>query len=464
MRISFLCLLLLGLFVGMVPGTAQNPKPDAEVVRTLYDRALAEQPAYHWLSQLTAIGPRMSGSRQADSATARFAAIMDSLGFRVIRQSVKVPYWERGAPEVAHYYWRNAKVELPLTALGGSVATPPEGLLAPLVEITDFAQLDSVDLQNKIAFFNIPMDPTYISTYYAYGNAVKQRYVGALEASKRGAIGVIIRSLSSSINPYPHTGSMTYGEAKQRIPAAAISTAEAEKLSQRLKEDEVSFFFKQECRWGDSTYSDNLIAEWRGDSLPEEIILVGGHFDSWDLGTGAHDDGAGCMQALAAAYLLKAQGLRLKRTLRVVFFTNEEFGLQGARQYALRSRAEGLRHVLAIESDGGGFSPRGISIDAEEAMVSRIQEFRPLLEPFGIHLFSRGGSGADISQLGRNQTLLIGLRPDSHRYFEVHHSAQDVLENVNPRELEMGSATLASLLYLLDRYDLTGGAMPQTTY
>lgn len=462
MQKYFSTLLLVAAFAGWLPAQQQAPNHE-ENIRKIYNLALSQQQGYKWLKELTDIGPRFAGTPQADSAVFYFKAVCDSLGFETQLQKVTVPVWKRGAQETAAYSFGTGalKIGLKLTALGGSVPTPASGLKGQLVEITDFNQLDSVDLKGKIAFFNIPMEPTYIATFYAYGNAVKQRWAGAVEASKRGAKGVIIRSLSSSINDYPHTGSMTYEGAPTKIPAGALSTLGAEQLSEALKTsgNSLNFEYRINSSWQDSTTSYNLVADIRGSEKPEEVILVGGHIDSWDLGTGAHDDGAGSMHALEAIYLLKKLNLPLKRSLRLVLFMNEEFGLTGAKTYARLAKAEGVKHVIALESDGGGFSPRGISMVAPDTVVAQIRGLRNLLEPYGIHQFATGGAGADINQIAADDIILIGLRPDSHRYFEVHHSARDVFENVNARELEMGSATLASLIYLLDFYDITGASL-----
>lgn len=459
---------LLLLFLGLsANGTwaQSNPEPpldDMVVIRSIYDEALRHQQGYQWLRELTEIGGRLAGSAEANKAVAMMAALADSLGFEIRFQKVKVPHWERGTPEVAYYLRKGKRYPTNATALGGSVPTPEEGLLARVVELHSFAELEakSDQLKGNIAFFNMPMDPTFITTFFAYGQAVKQRWVGAVKAAEYGAKGVVIRSLSSSINKYPHTGSMTYEGAERKIPALAISTWDAERLSNALAENpDIQFYMKINSRWLDSTYSHNLIAEIPGSTRSEEIMLTGGHIDSWDIGKGAHDDGAGCIHALESVYLLHKLGYKTKRTLRVVLFMNEEFGLNGARTYAREAAKKDEKHVVAIESDGGGFSPRGLSITAPDTLVERIKELRDLLEPYGIYQFKQGGSGADVSQLQNKEgIILMGLRPDSHRYFEVHHSARDVIENVNARELEMGSATLAAVLYLLDKYDITAVA------
>lgn len=454
-RFFTLLLFLLGL-LGFRALPAQDGPHHKQAIRKLYSRALQDQQGYHWLAELVAEGPRFAGTAQADSAVFQLQRRCDSLGLETQLQPVTVPRWDRGPQEVAYFEAGGQMFPLQTTALGGSVPTPTEGLSAAVVEIQDWDQLDSLDLEGKIAFYNIPMDPSYINTFFAYSEAVKQRFLGAVKASKQGARAVIIRSLSSSINKFPHTGSMTYQGAQEKIPAAAISTWDAERLHRALdtSRQELEVHLRMQCHWEDSVTSYNLIADWPGTQFPDKYLLSGGHLDSWDLGTGAHDDGAGVMHALDAFYLLKKSGLRLKRSLRLVFFMNEEFGLSGAKAYGQMAREQDLHHVAAIESDAGGFSPRGISIVAPDSLVESIRSWRSLLEPYGIHRFSQGYAGADINQLPGDETILIGLRPDSHRYFEVHHSARDVLAQVNARELEMGSATLASLLYLLDYYDL----------
>lgn len=452
--------LLILIFLLPFTGFGQNDDvlPDAEVIKNIYTTALVENQGYMWLKELTDIGPRLTGSPQADEAVFRFQEIADSLGFQTYLQPVKVPQWIRGDQEEAYYSIQDGvKITLNPCALGGSIPTPVKGLKAPLFEISSFDQLDTItdQLEGKIAFYNIPMNPAFINTFFAYANAAKQRYVGALEASKKGAVGVITRSLSATINDLPHTGSMTYKGADVKIPAMAISTADAEVLSRNLKQtSQIEFFMKMNCEKRDSVTSYNLIAEIKGESKPEEVIVIGGHIDSWDLGTGAHDDGAGCVHSLESVWLLKKLGLLPKRTIRVVFFMNEEFGLNGAKVYAQKSKEENIKHVVAIESDAGGYTPRGISMTAPDSIIATIRALRSLLEPYGLHQFTEGGSGADISQLYRPDLVMIGLRPDNQRYFDIHHSSADVLSSVSPRELEMGSASLASIIYLFDKYDI----------
>ncbi len=443
------CLSFTGIY-------AQDTLSDASALKKLYTTALTENKGYEWLRQLTNLGGRLTGSPQATDAVLYFKNKADSLGFKTQLQEVTVPQWVRGPKEVAHYTYGDKTYYMRCTALGGSIGTPAKGITAPIVEIKSFEELDAMkdELKGKIAFFNIPMDPSFINTFFSYSSAVKQRYAGAVEASKKGAVAVVTRSLSATVNEYPHTGSMTYTGAPRQIPAMSISTADAETLSKHLSTQSINFFMRMQCEMRDSVISYNLIADMPGTTKPDEIILIGGHIDSWDLGTGAHDDGAGCMHSLEAAWLLKETGLLPSRTVRVVFFMNEEFGLNGATVYAKAFDSDGIKHVVAMESDAGGFTPRGISIVAPDEDREKIRAFRDLFEPYGVHQFSQNGSGADIGKLYHQDLVMIGLRPDNHRYFEIHHSAKDVLESVNPRELEMGSATMASLIYLLDKYDI----------
>ncbi len=449
--------LLLLLAVLLRPAQGQDSLETA-VIKSIYTTALSNNQGYQWLSGLTEIGGRLAGSAQADEAVSYFKAIADSLGFKTELQPVKVPHWVRGEEPRSYYSSGGREYEVNYCALGGSVPTPEEGLEAEVVEISSFEALSQIPengLEGKIAFYNIPMDPAYINTFFAYSRAVKQRWAGALEASKKGAVAVITRSLSSTINKIPHTGSMTYQGASKKIPAISISTYDAENLSCRLKQDPgLNYYMKLNCEWKDSVLTHNLVADLPGKEAPEEYILISGHLDSWDLGDGAHDDGAGCVHALEAAWLLQKLDLLPGRSLRVVFYMNEEFGLSGARSYARHSRQAGIKHVIAMESDAGGFSPRGYNLQAADSIVDKVKAFRSLLEPYGIHRFSRSGAGADISQISSPDLVMVGLSPDNHRYFEIHHTKNDVLSAVNPRELEMGSAAMAALIYLLDKYDV----------
>ncbi|NER10705.1 PA domain-containing protein [Muriicola jejuensis] len=436
---------------------------DETQIREFYDLSLTQGKAYDWLNYLSnQIGGRLSGSVQAEQAVNYTKAQLDSLGLdRVWLQPVMVPKWVRGTPEFAYLESKPGYTSnLPICALGGSVPTPPGGVKAGIVEVKSLDDLETLGrekIKGKIVFFNRPMDPSLINTFQAYGGAVDQRSSGAAQAAKYGAVGVIVRSMNLRLDDYPHTGSTNYGDLpeKDRIPAAAISTNGAEFLSTTLKlNPDVQFYFKLNCRQLEDVQSYNVIGEIKGSTRPEEIMVVGGHLDSWDLGDGAHDDGAGCVQSMEVLRLLKKSGYKPRRTIRVVLFMNEENGLRGGRKYASEADQKGEKHVFALESDAGGFTPRGFGFDSSDADFEKILGWKTLFEPYLSDEFIRGGGGADIRPLKKEGMVLVGLRPDSQRYFAHHHAQNDTFEHVNRRELELGAAAMTSLIYLADKYDL----------
>jgi hypothetical protein len=455
MKIYILAFTLLISVVGL------SQTEDEKQLKAIYDTALTQGNAYDWLSHLSnQIGGRLSGSVQAQQAVEYTKAQLDSLALdRVWLQPVMVPKWVRGTPEFAYIESTPGfTTNVPICALGGSVPTPEIGIKASVVEvqgIEDLEKLGREKIQGKIVFFNRPMDPTLISTFSSYSGCVDQRYSGAAEAGKYGAAGVIVRSMNLRLDDLPHTGSMSYGETsiQDRIPAAAISTNGAELLSTTLKlNPDIKFYFKQNCKQFPDVESYNVIGEIRGSEFPNEIMVVGGHLDSWDLGDGSHDDGAGCVQSMEVLHILKKIGYKPKRTLRVVLFMNEENGLRGGNKYAAVAKSKNENHVFALESDAGGFTPRGFSFDTDEANFEQVLGWKKLFEPYLVHLFVKGGSGADIGPLKDENLVLAGLRPDSQRYFDHHHAENDTFEHVNKRELELGAATMTSLVYLFDKY------------
>ncbi len=438
---------------------AQND--DEKQLKKIYDAALTEGKAYDWLNYLSnQIGGRLSGSLEAQRAVEYTKVQLDSLGLdKVWLQPVMVPKWVRGIPEFAYMETSPGVTStVPICALGGSVATPLGGLKANVIEVKGIEELQTLGkakVAGKIVFYNRPMDPALISTFDAYSGCVDQRYSGAEEAAKYGAVGVIVRSMNLRMDDFPHTGSMSYGDTavSDRIPAAAISTNAAEMLATTLKlNPNTKFYFKQYCKQFDDVESFNVIGEIKGSTHPDEIIVVGGHLDSWDLGDGSHDDGAGCVQSMEVLRLLKRSGYKPKRTIRVVLFMNEENGLRGGTEYAKKAELSNENHVFALESDSGGFTPRGFSFDSSDADLKKVQSWAPLFEPYMIHLFQKGFSGADIAPLKKSGIVLAGLLPDSQRYFVHHHAENDTFEHVNKRELELGAASMASLVYLFDTY------------
>ncbi len=452
---------LPGFLLSLLLSLSSWAQSDSETVQNFFETSLGEGMSYHWLDHLSnQIGGRLSGSENAEKAVLYVKTELEKLGLDQVRlQSVMVPKWERGSAERGEIRGSDgSKKPLNLCALGGSVATPDGGLAGEVIEvqgIEEMKQMGSEAIEGKIVFFNRPMEKTLIHTFEAYGGCVDQRYKGAMEAGKLGASGVIVRSMNLRLDDYPHTGSMTYGElpVEQRIPSAAISTNDAEYLSKQLKTDpELELFFWQNCRQFEDVESFNVIGEITGTEFPNQYMLVGGHLDSWDLGDGSHDDGAGVVQSMEVLRLLKKSGIRPRRSIRVVLFMNEENGLRGGKKYAEEALSKGEQHIFALESDSGGFTPRGFSFDCSDEDFNRILQWKPLFRPYLIHYFEKGGSGADIGPLKSDGVVLAGLRPDSQRYFDHHHASNDTFDAVNRRELELGAATMASLVYLVDRY------------
>jgi hypothetical protein len=434
---------------------------DTDILKTIYKESLTNGKSYDWLNHLSnQIGSRLSGSLGAEKAVAYTKGELDKLGLnKVWLQPVMVPRWVRGTKEYAYIESAPGKTNtVNICALGGSIATPALGIKANVIEVQNFEDLavfgkDSI--KGKIVFYNRPMQADLIHTHEAYGACVNQRYKGAVEASKYGAAAVIVRSMNLRLDDLPHTGSMTYNDlpVNQRIPSAAISTNDAELLSTMLKlNNDIKFYFKQSCKQLKDVQSYNVIGEIRGSEFPNEYILVGGHLDSWDLGDGSHDDGAGVVQSMDVLRLLKESGIKPKRSIRVVLFMNEENGLRGGNKYAEESKRKGENHIFALESDSGGFTPRGFSFDCSDASFNQVLGWQPLFKPYLIHYFEKGGSGADVGPLKTDSNVLAGLRPDSQRYFDHHHASNDTFDAVNKRELELGAATMTALVYLYDKY------------
>ena len=436
---------------------------DDKVIKSIFDAGFTKSIAYSWLGYLSSeIGGRLSGSYEAELAVKWSKNELDKLNFdKVWLQPVMVPRWVRGPKEFALIETEpGITFNVPVAALGGSVATPSVGIKSNVIEVQSIEQLKDLGkdkIDGKIVFFNRPMDPTFITTFTAYGTAVDQRALGALEASKYGAIGVIVRSMTLRTDDFPHTGGLTYGAlpVSKRIPAAAISTKGADKLSSLLKiKPDLKFLLRQQCKQMPDVQSYNVIAEKKGTTYPDEVILIGGHLDSWDIGDGSHDDGAGVVHSMDLINLFNQIDYKPKRTIRVVLFMNEENGLRGSLKYKEIADKNGINHIFAIESDAGGFRPLGFSFTCNDSNFLRILEWKKLFAPYFINVFIKGGSGADISNLRKDYNVLSGLRPNSQRYFDYHHTEIDTFDAINKRELEMGSSAVASLVYLFDKYGL----------
>lgn len=435
---------------------------DALFIKEIYTKALSEGRCYDWLHDLTtSIGGRLAGSPQAAAAVEWTRQMLDTMSLdSVYLQPCMVPHWERGDKEIVRVVTSvGGSVDLRALSLGNSVGTGDLGLTGEVIEVQSLDEVDELGekVRGKIVFYNRPMDSSHFRTFTAYGGAGDQRVIGPSKAAEYGAKAVLVRSLTTRLDDYPHTGTLIYKNEKQRIPACALSTNDAEKLSRLLKSDKVTVYMRTTSRMLSDKPSANVIGEIRGSEFPDEIILVGGHLDSWDVGRGAHDDGAGCVHAMDILQLMKRLNYRPKRTIRCVLFMNEENGLAGAKEYWKQSDEAGEFHLAAIESDAGGFTPRGFQTDGHSDVYTehhrKLTTWLPLLEPYGLGL-TTGGSGADISGLKDQKGILIGFRPDSQRYFDYHHTEIDTIEAVNKRELELGAASIMSLVYLLDKYGL----------
>jgi carboxypeptidase Q len=447
------------LFAGLHAFAQQG---DSAMMRTLYDEILLHAKAYDNLAELThSMRSRLSGSPGAAQAVLWARQKMQEAGADTVwLQEVWVPHWVRGEKEKGTIIQSDGvHQDVPLCALGMSVATPEEGITAPVIEVTDFKQLEELgekNIRGRIVFYNHPFDQRRINTFDAYGEAGIYRYYGASEAARYGAVATILRSLSSSDNDYPHTGAQRYKDSIPQIPCAAISTNAANLLSRILKADpSAQFYLRQRPQMLDSVLSYNVIGEMKGKSRPDEIVVAGGHLDAWETGQGAHDDGAGVVQCIEIIRTFRALDIRPERTIRIVAFMNEENGLKGGRTYAREAERKREIHVAALESDAGGFTPNGFGLNMDSARKANVLRWKPLFLPYNIWQWEGDEDGADISPLTNGGKVPgIGLQVDSQRYFDVHHAATDVFSNVNRRELHLGAAAMASLVYLLSRYGL----------
>lgn len=436
------------------PGAQADPvAPYRDLVRSLLDESLARGRAHALLGELCRVAPsRLAGSPGYLRAAEWARETLLREGCDDVRlEPVPVTPWERGDLEVLEVLEpreaRGARIRI--AALGGSVATPPGGVAAEVIAVRSFDELRqrSGEARGKIVLFDRPMDPTEIRTFTAYGRAVDQRTQGAVEAARAGGVAALVRSVTTRHDDVPHTGMMRYANDVERVPAAAVSLVGADRIAGWLASGErVVVRLELGCRLLPAALAYNVIGELRGRERPEEIVLVGGHLDAWDLGQGAHDDGAGCCQAIEVVRLLRAVGFRPRRTVRVVLFANEEMGLGGARAYHEAHRGEMDRHVLAVESDRGGFTPRGFTTDANPRALEILRAIASLLEETGISRVVQGGGGADVSALRESGVVVMDLVPDCQRYFDYHHSANDVFEAVHEREIALGAAALASLI------------------
>jgi hypothetical protein len=421
--------------------------------------------AHTMLRELCEKAPhRLSGSAGADTAVQLTMRMMKERGFdNVHLEKVMVPRWVRGEeecwiippPSSTPQIMKLQRLEV--CALGGSIATPEEGIQVEVVEVKNFDEVRKLgkSARGKIIFYNRAFDPSKVNTFEAYGGAVDQRSRGAIEAAKVGAVAVLVRSMTLALDDKPHTGMMNYADTVKKIPAAAISTVHANQLSELLKKEKsVRVHLKLTPRTLPDVESANVVGEITGSEKPNEIIVVGGHLDAWDKGQGAHDDGAGCMQAIEVVNLLKNMGVKPKRTIRAVMFMNEENGVRGGKAYPVAPERKGEKHIAALESDAGGHTPRGFSVKGDSTLLQKVLTWKPLFDMLESGRINIGYAGVDIDPLVATGVPGFGLVPDNHRYFDYHHSDNDTIDKVHPRELEMGAIVETLLCWLISEEGL----------
>ncbi len=427
--------------------------------KAILDSALEKRKGYDYLRELCGFGHRLSGSDNSIKAIKWAEAKMNQLGFdKVWLQPTMVPKWVRGNTEKAVIVKSkfNKGRKLSIAALGSSIGTNKKGITAKVVEVKSTEELKTLggNVKGKIVFVNKPFNVKNFNTFESYGEIANERYNGPLECAKYGAVAMILRSATSKHDNVPHTGVTASFDSLKAIPSAAISLVDADFLSKVLQKDpDLKINLNLSCKNEDEVQSYNVIGEIKGSEHPEEVIVVGGHFDSWDVSCGAHDDGAGCIQTMEVLDLFKRLNIKLKKTLRCVFFINEENGSKGAKEYADYALSSKEKHIAAIESDRGAFTPRGFYVDTDSMTLLKIQSWLPLFEKTGIDWIRKGGSGVDISKIENCKTK-VGYVPDWQRYFDYHHSANDTFDAVNPREMELGTAAITIMTLLLSEEGL----------
>ncbi len=459
-KLSFIICLFLA-------GTPVFPqKEDSAYIKKISDEILSNGKAYDNLHYLTKeIGGRLAGSPGMVKAEKWGLKIMQESGAeKAWMQECMVPHWVRGGKDEAAASYdeqasnkiKSSKKILDVLALGNSLGSGKE-VTAQVMEVDSFDELEKrkEEVKGKIVFYNYKFNDTYVNTFLAYRDAGQYRGQGPSRAAKYGAKAVIVRSLSHAADNNPHTGATRYDSAYEKLPAVAVGLRDADWLSRQIKTGPVSVTMKTNGHFLPDTIGHNIIGEIRGSEFPDEIITVGGHLDSWDVCEGAHDDGAGVVQTMEILRAFKAIGYKPKRTIRFVLFMNEENGLRGGTKYADEAKAKNEKHILAIESDAGGFTPRSMGLSGTNEQYQKFLGWRELIAPYGCNEFQPGGGGSDIGPLNRAfKTPTASMNPDSQRYFDIHHSRSDTFEAVNKRELELGAVNMAALIYLADKYGM----------
>ncbi len=455
--------LLPVLFLSVFCTTVFGQKEDSTLIKRISDEILTNGKAYENLRHLTKkIGARLAGSQGMVKSEQWGLKVMQESGAdKAWMQECMVPHWVRGGKEIAVTTIgasdHKRLMPLDIIALGNSVGTGKKGITEEVLLVNSFDELEKRkdEVKGKIVFYNYRFNDTYINTFLSYRDAGQYRGQGPSRAAKYGAKAVIVRSMSHAADNNPHTGATRYDSAYEKIPAVAIGLRDADWLSEQLQKGKLNVTLKTYGYFLPDTIGHNIIGELKGTEFPDEIITVGGHLDSWDNCEGAHDDGAGVVQTMEILRAFKAIGYKPKRTIRFVLFANEENGLRGGNKYADEAKAKNEKHIFAMESDAGGFTPRALGFSGNDEQFQRFLSWKELIAPYGCNEFVKGGGGADIGPLNRAfKTPTASLNPDTQRYFDIHHARSDVFEAVNKRELELGAVNMAALIYLADKYGL----------
>ena len=446
-------LLILPLFLGGFL-FAQN-KTDSLQFKQISDHILVKGEAYKDLTELTkGVGNRLSGSANYDKAVKWAEAKLKEAGAdKVWLQEVMVPVWVRGKESLHIKTGNGGWKAIKMLSLGNSEGTGGKDLTGEMLMVNtfdEFKKLSENQVKGKIVFFNFEWRQDYVEPFKAYGEAGTYRRSAASEVAKKGGKAAIIRSLSSAFDDEPHTGSLRYDDNVAKVPAAAIGNNSADELAKLLKSQKVTAKLNSNCGMKADKLSYSVIGELTG-KKDNSVIIAAGHLDSWDVGEGAHDDGSGIVQSIEVLRTFKKLGIQNNHTIRVICYANEENGVKGGYKYLEEVKKSGEKHLFAIESDAGGFSPRGIAMDMPQDKINQIKSWSNLFLPYGIYDFEKRHSGVDIGPLKQIGVPLAGLFPDPQRYFDIHHTHEDTLDKVNRRELLMGATVLTQLVYMIDK-------------
>ncbi|MBC7556241.1 MAG: M20/M25/M40 family metallo-hydrolase [Chryseobacterium sp.] len=445
--------ILLPLFLGGL-FFAQS-KADSLEFKKISDEILTNGQAYNNLHQLTKeIGHRLSGSEAYEKATKwAYEKLKEAGADKVWYQDVMVPVWERGKESLQIKSGKNIWRSLNMLSIGNTEGTGGKDLEGEIIYVKSLEDLDKmneVDVKGKIVFFNYPFNQTFISTGQAYGDAGKYRFSAASHVAAKGGKAVVIRSLSSAFDDVPHTGTQTYDTKYKKIPVVAIGVKSADELEKTLKTEKVFAKLNSNCSMKDEKLTHSVIGELKG-KQDQSVIAIGGHLDSWDVGEGASDDGAGVVQSIEVLRTFKKLNILNNHTIRVICFANEENGANGGKKYAEEAKRKNEKHIFGLESDSGGFTPRGFGLVMSEEKRNQVKSWAPLFFPYGVYDFTKKYAGTDVEPLGELGTPTGELAPDSARYFDIHHTNEDTFEKVNRRELLQGASAMTQLIYMIDK-------------